>query len=159
MTVNKYQPHVLVLPEDDATRQLANGFVLEVQHSRRIQVLPEAGGWTHVRDDFLTNLTKSMQNFEERRVVLLLDLDDRPNRRIEINSSIPPDLKDKVFLLGVSSEPERLRQAGLGSYESIGRQLAGECRNEVWELWKHELLRNNLGELSRLATSVRPFLF
>ena len=29
MSVNKYQPHVLVLPEDDANRQLANGFLLD----------------------------------------------------------------------------------------------------------------------------------
>jgi hypothetical protein len=29
MSVNKYHPHVLVLPEDDANRQLANGFLLD----------------------------------------------------------------------------------------------------------------------------------
>lgn len=26
--MNKYRPHVLVLPEDDANRQIANGFLL-----------------------------------------------------------------------------------------------------------------------------------
>jgi hypothetical protein len=29
MSVNKYLPHVLVLPEDDANRQMANGFFLD----------------------------------------------------------------------------------------------------------------------------------
>lgn len=31
MSVNKYKPHVLVLPEDDANRQLANGFLLGLE--------------------------------------------------------------------------------------------------------------------------------
>ena len=29
MSVNVYKPHVLVLPEDDADRQIANGFLLD----------------------------------------------------------------------------------------------------------------------------------
>lgn len=29
MSVNKERPHVLILPEDDANRQLANGFQLD----------------------------------------------------------------------------------------------------------------------------------
>jgi hypothetical protein len=44
MSVNKYQPHILVLPEDDANRQLANGFVLDQSvATRNIQVLEEVG--------------------------------------------------------------------------------------------------------------------
>jgi hypothetical protein len=35
---NKYVPHLLVLPEDDANRQLAEGFVIEVRDERRICV-------------------------------------------------------------------------------------------------------------------------
>jgi len=51
---NRHQPHILVLPEDDANRQLANGFVLDLDQStlRRIQVLPEVGGWRVVLDTF-----------------------------------------------------------------------------------------------------------
>ena len=53
MSVNKYLPHVLVLPEDDANRQLANGFLLDrALMTRSIQVLAEAGGWTAVLDRF-----------------------------------------------------------------------------------------------------------
>ncbi len=42
MSVNRALPHVLVLPEDDANRQIANGFLLALDSSvqRRIQVLP-----------------------------------------------------------------------------------------------------------------------
>jgi hypothetical protein len=47
MAVNKYKPHIYVLPEDDANRQIANGFLLhESVDSRSIQVMPTTGGWT-----------------------------------------------------------------------------------------------------------------
>jgi hypothetical protein len=43
--INKYQPHVIVLPEDDANRQIGNGFLqVPSLQARRIQILPEAGG-------------------------------------------------------------------------------------------------------------------
>jgi hypothetical protein len=42
--MNKFRPHVFVLPEDDANTELANGFVLEVKFPRRIQILREAAG-------------------------------------------------------------------------------------------------------------------
>jgi hypothetical protein len=50
MSVDKYSPHVLVLPEDDANRQLANGFHLNTDwnRSRQMQVLAAAGGRTKV---------------------------------------------------------------------------------------------------------------
>jgi hypothetical protein len=55
MSVNKNRPHIFVLPEDDANRQLANGFFLD--HSlwnrrRSFQVLAEAGGWGRVSECF-----------------------------------------------------------------------------------------------------------
>ena len=44
MSVNRHKPHLLVLPEDDANRQLARGFELELS-TRQFQVLQPAGGW------------------------------------------------------------------------------------------------------------------
>jgi hypothetical protein len=53
MTVNKNAPHVYVIPEDDADRQLADGFVLHHGvDARRIQVMPPAGGWREVQRTF-----------------------------------------------------------------------------------------------------------
>jgi hypothetical protein len=44
MSVNKYLPHVLVLPEDDSTRQIANGFLLDATVIiRNIQILLGSG--------------------------------------------------------------------------------------------------------------------
>ncbi|MGS0743548.1 hypothetical protein ACVBEF_17245, partial [Glaciimonas sp. GG7] len=43
---NKFLPHLLILPEDDANRELANGFLLDDRVlERNIQVLKPAGGW------------------------------------------------------------------------------------------------------------------
>lgn len=52
MGANKSRPHILVLPEDRANLQIANGFHLEVprERQRQMQVLPPAGAgfgyWT-----------------------------------------------------------------------------------------------------------------
>lgn len=35
MSTNKFQPHVLIFPEDDANRQIANGFLLLVPPDRQ----------------------------------------------------------------------------------------------------------------------------
>lgn len=157
--INKYMPHLLVLPEDDANRQLANGFVLGVQHERRIQVLVEAGGWSVLLEKFLSEHVSAMRKYHERRMVLLLDFDERDNRLDQIKVQIPDDLRDRVFILGVQSEPEALKRAVLGSLEDIGSRLAAECREGKREVWAHDLLKRNASELDRLQQIVCGFLF
>jgi hypothetical protein len=156
---NRILPHLLVLPEDDANRQLANGFVLGVRHERRIQVLVEAGGWSVVLERFQSEHINAMRKYHERRMVLLLDFDERDNRPDQIKAQIPDDLKDRVFILGVQSEPEALKRAGLGSLEVIGSRLASECREGKREMWAHDLLKINASELDRLQQIVCGFLF
>ena len=76
MSVNRYRPHIMILPEDDANRQLANGFVSHAFIApRSVQVLPS------------------------------------------------------------------------------------ECYENRRELWKHELLQHNAGELERMTLALRPILF
>lgn len=159
MSPNAFRPHLLVLPEDDANRQLANGFALEVKNDRQIQVLPEAGGWSHVVNNFRKNHQDAMRLCPDRRLVLLLDFDGDGSRRSNIEARIPADLQDRVFLLGVRSEPEDLVRAGLGLFDDIGRRLGAECRDGRREIWRHELLQDNAAELARLVASVRSFLF
>ncbi len=61
MSVNKYYPHLLVLPEDDANRQLANGFLLDPSlMARRIQVIEEVGGWMQVLEHFISDHVNGM---------------------------------------------------------------------------------------------------
>ena len=62
MSVNRFQPHVLVRPEDESTR--------------RIQILPVAGGWHKVLDSFLAEDAPGLETYDNRLMALLIDLDD-----------------------------------------------------------------------------------
>lgn len=159
MSVNKHVPHVFVVPEDDANRQLANGFNLDpCLDTRRMQIDPEAGGWLEVLNCFKTDHVPEMAKNANRHVVLLIDFDNQEERLEKAKALIPDELKERVFIIGAWSNPEELRQY-LGSYETIGRALAEECRNNTEEKWAHRLLRHNAGELDRLRKHVRPILF
>ncbi len=161
MSVNKYLPHVLVLPEDDANSQLANGFHLQVEPARlrRMQVLPVAGGWNQVLDIFLSDHVAEMELNAQRFMVLLIDFDGREQRLQDARARIPGHLMERVFILGTLSEPEALKTADLGAYERIGLAMAQDCREQTETIWGHELLRHNAEELARLREHVRPILF
>ena len=159
MSVNKHLPHVLVIPEDDANRQLANGFQLDpLLDTRRMQILEEAGGWREVLDRFAADHVPEMDRYPSRFIVLLLDFDGREDRLNTVRDAIPERLQERVFVLGAWSEPEELRQ-NLGSYETIGLAMAKDCRDDTQETWAHSLLSHNAGELARLRKQVRPILF
>jgi hypothetical protein len=158
MSVNKYLPHVLVLPEDDANRQLANGFLLDIS-TRQVQVLVEVGGWAHVRDRFVSDHLDAMRKYADRFMVLLIDFDGHAGRLKTIKGAIPEDLLERVFVLGTLTEPEALRRAGLGTYEDIGKVMAGDCRDGTQTVWSHDLLKHNAGELARLRTGACGVLF
>jgi hypothetical protein len=161
MSANKDQPHVLVLPEDDANRQLANGFLLEIpyQLTRRIQVLEVAGGWAKVLESFRSDHISGMDSCPNRFMVLLIDFDDREDRLRRAKAVIPDHLTDRVFVLGVKTKPEDLRRAEGVPYETIGRALAKDCREETDATWGHDLLKHNAAEIDRLRQRVRPILF
>jgi hypothetical protein len=157
-------PHVLVLSEDKANRDIANGFLLnpDLKH-RNIQLLPHSKGWRDVLDYFLSELAPNLNKFTKRRVVLLIDFDDDFQDRSQfIFNRIDSGMKSRVFLLGTKSEPERLKvDLGL-SFESIGKALANDCSDAVSienSLWQNEHLQHNQSELARLMVDVKPFLF
>ncbi len=159
MSVNKYLPHVLVLPEDDANRQMANGFHLELDfaRSRRMQVLEVAGGWNRVLDRFESEQA-DMRRWNQRLMVLLIDFDSDNERLRYAKARIPGDLAERVFILGAWSEPEDLT-ADLGTYENVGSAMAQDCRHETNVTWGHGLLQHNASEVDRLRRHVRPILF
>jgi hypothetical protein len=158
---NKYRPHVLVLPEDDANRQIANGFVTNDDLiPRAIQILPIAGGWRKVVDALKNEYFTSLRRYPERRLVLLIDFDNDLSRPVSIKDQIPGDISDRVFILGVLSEPEELKaQMGYQGLESIGESLSRDCSDNTQIVWGHELLNHNQEELIRLIRLVKPFLF
>ena len=81
------------------------------------------------------------------------------DRLHKVTREIPDDLKNRVFVLGVLSEPEKLKSNSRMSFEKIGETLADGCPDNKNELWKDELLKHNEDELSRILALVRPFLF
>jgi len=161
MSVNKYEPHMLIIPEDDANRQIANGFLtcLNVK-CNAVQVLPPAKGWGSVLEKFGRDYCPKMRAYPNRRVLLLIDFDSKYTDRIAlVQKEIPDFCKDRVFVLGVASEPERLKYNLSMSFEEVGRSLTKDCPHELSDTWKNELLVHNETELKRMVNDVKSFLF
>jgi hypothetical protein len=161
LSPNKDREHVFVLPEDDANKELANGFRERVDWTRyrRMQVLPPAGGWTKVLERFKSDHVAGMERCPNRFMVLLIDFDGRRDRLEKAKAAIPANLADRVFVLGALSQPEALKAALGLTFENIGSAMADDCREETDTTWGHELLRHNANELERLRQRVRSILF
>ncbi len=64
MSVNRYRPHVMVLPEDRANDEWTTGFTLHPALSyQQIQVLPAAGGWKKVLECFESDHASAMATY------------------------------------------------------------------------------------------------
>lgn len=161
MSVNKYKPHIFVLPEDDANSQIANGFMLDPNlNIRAIQILPSAGGWTKVLAEFRDVHATEMQKNLQRMIVLLIDFDQNLQIRLcQVKANIPQTLIDRVFVLGVLSTPENLKICMSLNFEAIGKALSKDCVDNTQTIWGHNLLSHNKTELDRMILSVKPFLF
>jgi hypothetical protein len=165
---NKYNQHLLVLPEDRANEQIANGFnnILDL-YSGAIQIERPSGGWGKVVDNFAKNYVSEMRIFTKMMIVLLIDFDDYndldnsnyQDRLNYIKSQIPVDLQDRVFVLRSRNSPEKLKSNMKKSFEDIGESLAKDCAENKNETWGHDLLKHNENELKRLRLAVKPFLF
>lgn len=161
MSKNRYKKQVWVLPEDDANRQIAQGFTLETSvKERNIHVLPVAGGWGTIRDGFEREYNHELQKYPLCSMVLLVDFDEQGARRLDdVLSGVDDALMDRVFVLGARDEPEKLRAALRMTYEQIGKALARECSDGRRTTWEHELLAHNQGELERMVHHIKPILF
>jgi hypothetical protein len=63
MSANHHLPYIVVLPEDDANRDIVNGFREHLGASfRQLQVAPVAGGWHEVLDLFASYYVRKMRN-------------------------------------------------------------------------------------------------
>ncbi len=161
MSVNKYLPHVYVIPEDRANEQIANGFVLHDQvKANRIDVLPCAGGWSAVREKFTAEYIAHLRKFKDGYILLLIDFDDcYDTRRIAFDEAVPDDLKSRVFVVGSKESPEVLRRRLLLNLEDLGMALADDCYEGTTDVWSHEHLRHNDPDLQRLTETVKSILF
>lgn len=159
--MNRYAPHVYVIPEDDRDRQIADGFVLHHQvKDARIQVVPPAGGWSKVLKTFQDEYIPRLRDYPDAHVVMLIDFDDQVGKRKrEFDQEIPANFKTRVFVVGSKYEPETLKKALNISFEEIGKSLANDCGAGTVEYWDHAQLQHNDAERQRLVQTVMPFVF
>jgi len=160
LSVNRYDSHVLLLPEDDAIRQIVNGFLLDsAVRLNRVQVMTPSRGWKRVLEDFLSNYATNMARYDRMYVVLLIDLDGDMDRLEYVSNQIPEEYAPRVFVLGIASESEDLKRKLALSFQEIGTRLAEDCRRNKNDFWGHDLLQGNMPEISRLRKQVTPILF
>jgi len=159
--MNKYVSHVYVIPEDDADRQIADGFVMHHQvKDTRIQVVPPAGGWSEVLKTFRDEYIPKLRDYPHAHIVMLIDFDDQVEKRKAcFEQEIPNEFKMRVFVVGAKHNPETLKKALKIGFEEIGKSLANDCGAGSVEHWDHEQLRHNDAERQRLVQTVKPFLF
>lgn len=159
--MDKFIPHLFVIPEDEADKEIADGFALhERVDACRIQVMPVAGGWPNVLSTFQEEYIPRLRKHPLGHIVLLIDFDGQGGgRMMRFQQEIPDDIRGRVFVVGSAMNPETLRDALKLSPEQIGRQLAEDCARAEGGLWEHDQLRHNAEERQRLATAVQAFLF
>ncbi|MCU0795910.1 MAG: hypothetical protein MUF31_08245 [Akkermansiaceae bacterium] len=159
MSVNKYQPHLLVIPEDDANRDIFTGFLNHRSvNSRRVHVENVAGGWTDALDLLINEHARGMRRYDKRHVLILIDFDRRENRFEQVWTKIPKDLRNRVFIMGCQDEPERVRDATGLTKEQLGEALAKACVSGEAGLWDNPILAHNLPELERMRMTICPAL-
>lgn len=159
--MNKYIPHVYVVPEDDANRQIADGFVLHPRvKEARIQVVPPAGGWSKVLKMFQDEYRPKLRDCQNTHVVMLVDFDDQvEKRKADFEREIPTEFTSRVFVIGSKRTPETLKRDVKKSFEEIGNSLADDCDEDAAGLWAHEQLSHNNADRKRLRETVALFLF
>lgn len=161
MRINREQLHVIVIPEDNANQQLAFGFIEHhAVNDRLIQVMPPANGWPGVLKKFSEVYLPLLQAYPHAHVVMLVDFDEKVDqRKSNFENHIPDDVRDRVFVIGSRSEPEKLKKKLKLGFAKIGDELAENCHSDGYVLWSHQELAHNESELQRLIASVKPFLF
>jgi hypothetical protein len=159
VAVNRQRPHLFIVPEDDACRQIVNGFVLKLETPRQIQIEAAAGGWIPTRDKVLEEHVPALGANPNRHVLVVVDFDHRNNRFEAMLEGIPENLRDRVFVLGSGGEPEDLKRAFNLHFEATGKALAEECRDDQPDKWTHELLSHNASELTRMRSALGAVLF
>ena len=159
--MNKYKPHLYVIPEDDANRQIANGFLTyHAINTRSILVSGVARGWTNVIEVFKTEYIHEVSTNKHCHVLLLLYYDGAFElRQSFIAESIPDEIKPRVFTLGSSENPEKLKAELELTYEKIGNELARQCHRNISDLWLHEKLIHNKRDVERMAATIRDVIF
>ena len=160
MSVNRSKPHLIVIPEDKADQDIVNGFsnCLEL-NERQFVVKKPAGGWEKGRARLLELSDSHLREYPDSHAVLVIDFDKYNDRGSEIRKQVPEGVRDRVFVIGVLSNPEELKRSININFERIGTQIAKGCKESNTDFWQHQLLAHNLEVIRRLSRAVRDIFF
>lgn len=160
MSVNRSKPHLIVIPEDKADQDIVNGFSIFLKPGeRQFQVTKPAGGWVKGRNKLLELSNSCLQTNLFSHAVLIIDFDNYNDRGSEIMRQVPEGVRDRVFVIGVLSNPEDLKRSLSKNFEQIGSQIAEGCKDSSIDFWQHDLLVHNIEEIRRLSGAVRDIFF
>jgi hypothetical protein len=161
MAVNRYKPHVFLLPEDKQEEDIINGFftVGHLPYRKDYQVLPLAGGWPKIRLQLSDTLHTELRRYPNMHLIIAADFDKRENRYEDILAGTPADLRERVMLIAPRDEPKDLVAAIGKSRETIGRELAQACFDRNDGLWASEHLVHNTDERQRVGETMRNLIF
>ena len=112
MSANKYTQHLIVIPEDQAIRDIVNGFSTCLDaNERQFYVYDLARGWERGKETLLELSKGYMREYPNSYAVLIVDFDGNAHRGSEIKNQVPEEVRDRVFVVGVLNEPENLRNS------------------------------------------------
>jgi hypothetical protein len=149
MASNKFQWHLRIFVEDDANRQIVNGFLesfFQRNIPRYIRVLPPSGGWG-------ITLKRAQQDCAEggscRRVLAVIDFDGDADRIRAVSTKGQANF----YVMGCREEPEKLRQLlqHPGHFSTLGDSLAREYCDNNTSLWPHIVNKEALDSLMQDA--------
>lgn len=160
MAANRYAPHLYVIPEDDANRQIAVGFEKDYRiKPRSIQIIGPAGGWKKALEKLSDDYYRILESNHNSRVLVIIDCDGDAERISRALGEVPAHLRGRVFIVGTMSEPEVLKKTFNTTLEKIGQAIADECFDENVKLWNHEQLIHNSSEVERLKRDLFSIVF
>lgn len=170
MSINRQQEHVIFFGEDEATRDLAQGFVESAKiNELRCDVWHTFGtGWQSTVEAIeLVNMVR----YPLTRLVLVIDLDRKGVHHIDkIKREIAESpFKDRVYVIGGAKDVQALQRAfvaansiGKMSEQDTGRKIADECFKDescIEGVWANPELVGNVAELVRLCRDAKDIIF
>jgi hypothetical protein len=151
-----------VISEDNANREIANGFRLVVEkNARQFWINKSARGWLNGRQELvaMSESTGHLQKYKSSNAALIVDFDGKRERGSEIKQMVAEGVRDRVFVIGVLTEPEKLRNVTGMKFEQLGSQIGEGCKGSSIGFWQHDLLVHNIEEIRRLSGAVRDIFF
>ena len=157
--MNKFKPHLFIVPEDDADRQIAVGFQMHLEAKGEMQIVDVARGWLKVVGVIKDEYVPLLKNNLNSHVLGIIDCDKDVDRIAEQLENFPEDIRNRIFLLGVNENPQEFKRSAKMHFAEIGEKLADECYKDELDLWNHEMLSYSSSEALRAKDVLRELVF